>query len=111
MEDGPPIFSQDITCPDLLDFTVYKVLDTGLSPTMAALSRAFSYLQNSLRAAPRSLAATKGISFDFFSYRYLDVSVPYVCLLSPMYSVQDTTEVVGFPIQKSTGQRLFATSP
>ena len=81
MEDGPPIFSQDITCPDLLDFTTYKISDTGLSPTMAALSRAFSYLQCSLRATPLSLAATQGISFDFFSYRYLDVSVPYVCLL------------------------------
>jgi hypothetical protein len=82
LEDGPPIFSQDITCPDLLDFTTYKISDTGLSPTMAALSRAFSYLQCSLRATPRSLAATKGISFDFFSYRYLDVSVPYVCLFN-----------------------------
>ena len=82
MEDGPPMFSQDITCPDLLDFTTYKILDTGLSPTMAALSRAFSYLQCSLRAGPLSLAATKGISFDFFSSGYLDVSVPRVCLLN-----------------------------
>ncbi len=29
-------------------------------------------------AVPRSLAATYGISFDFYSYRYLDVSVPRV---------------------------------
>ena len=28
---------------------------------------------------PRSLATTEGISFDFFSSRYLDVSVPWVC--------------------------------
>ena len=27
-------------------------------------------------ANPRSLAATKGISIDFFSFRYLDGSVP-----------------------------------
>ena len=27
-------------------------------------------------AVPRSLAATKGVSIDFFSSRYLDVSVP-----------------------------------
>lgn len=26
-----------------------------------------------------SLAATQEISIDIFSYRYLDVSVPYVC--------------------------------
>ena len=29
-------------------------------------------------ALPRSLAATEGISFDFFSSGYLDVSVPQV---------------------------------
>ena len=32
------------------------------------------------RAGPRSLAATKGISVDFFSYGYLDVSVHHVRL-------------------------------
>ena len=31
-------------------------------------------------AVPRSLAATYGITFVFFSSRYLDVSVPWVCL-------------------------------
>ena len=33
-------------------------------------------------AAPRSLAATRGISVDFFSSGYLDVSVPRVRLLT-----------------------------
>jgi hypothetical protein len=33
-------------------------------------------------AFPRSLAATEGISIDFFSYRYLDVSVPCVNFLT-----------------------------
>ena len=75
MEDGPPMFSQDITCPDLLVFTVKKISDTGLSPTLATLPNVFSYLQHSLRAGPRSLAATKGISVDFCSSGYLDVSV------------------------------------
>ena len=32
-------------------------------------------------ALPRSLATTKGITFVFFSYGYLDVSVPLVSLL------------------------------
>ena len=59
-----------------------KVLDTGLSPTMAALSRAFSYLHQHFRAGPLSLAATQGISIDFFSSGYLDVSVPRVCLFN-----------------------------
>ncbi len=33
-------------------------------------------------AVPLSLAATRGISFDFFSSGYLDVSVPLVRLLT-----------------------------
>ena len=33
-------------------------------------------------AIPRSLAATEGVSIDFLSYRYLDVSVPCVGSLS-----------------------------
>ena len=39
MEDGPPMFKQDITCPVLLDFTIKVVWCTGLSPTTAGLSR------------------------------------------------------------------------
>eukprot|EP00828_Plagiopyla_frontata_P005492 TRINITY_DN1221_c0_g1_i5.p1 TRINITY_DN1221_c0_g1~~TRINITY_DN1221_c0_g1_i5.p1 ORF type:complete len:206 (-),score=-29.96 TRINITY_DN1221_c0_g1_i5:24-641(-) len=35
----------------------------------------------SVWANPRSLAATSGISVDFFSWGYLDVSVPPVCLI------------------------------
>ena len=41
-------------------------------------------------ALPRSLAATQGIDFSFSSSGYLDVSVPLVYLLLPMYSVIDT---------------------
>ncbi len=40
-------------------------------------------------APPRSLAATRGISFDFFSWSYLDVSVRSVGLHLPMYSGAD----------------------
>ena len=43
---------------------------------MAKLSRIFCWTKKSLRADPLSLAATNGISIDFFSSRYLDVSVP-----------------------------------
>ena len=42
-------------------------------------------------AAPLSLAATWGISVDFFSSGYLDVSVLRVCFHVPMYSVRDDT--------------------
>ena len=39
-------------------------------------------------AGPRSLATTEGVSVDFLSSGYLDVSVPRVCFLNPMYSGQ-----------------------
>ncbi len=39
--------------------------------------------RHSVWAIPRSLAATSGISIDYFSCRYLDVSVPYVRSLMP----------------------------
>ena len=41
LEDGPPMFSQSFTCSDLLDFTLKKFSYTGLSPSMATLSRVF----------------------------------------------------------------------
>ena len=69
------MFSQDFSCPDLLDFTKERISCTGLSPSTASLSSDFHYPKNCLRANPRSLAATYGISFDFFSSGYLDVSV------------------------------------
>ena len=45
---------------------------------MVKLPNLLSFFFNCLRAVPLSLAATNRISVDFFSYRYLDVSVPYV---------------------------------
>ena len=44
LEDGPPIFRQDFTCPALLVSSLVPHTEfsrTGLSPTTAALSRAF----------------------------------------------------------------------
>ncbi len=41
LEDGPPMFNQGFTCPGLLVFIQHALSCTGLSPTMAALSRAF----------------------------------------------------------------------
>ena len=53
---------------------------TGLSPTLAPLSRGFQLLHKHHRAGPISLATTFGVSVDFLSYGYWDVSVPRVCL-------------------------------
>ena len=41
LEDGPPIFRQSFTCSVLLDFTLIQLSHTGLSPSMARLSRLF----------------------------------------------------------------------
>ena len=51
---------------------------TGLSPTMVNFSTLFRFLYIYPSAGPISLATTFGVSVDFLSYRYLDVSVPCV---------------------------------
>ena len=48
---------------------------TGLSPTMARLSRRFRFLTFGHWPGPRSLATTNGVSVDVLSSGYLDVSV------------------------------------
>ena len=57
-------------------------------------------------ALPLSLAATQGISFDFFSSGYLDVSVPRVGSLSG-----DRTSPAGFPHSDISGSSLACSSP
>ena len=112
LEDGPPMFSQDSTCPDLLDFTLKKNSNTGLSPSMVELPNSFFFLQQSLRAVPLSLAATNRISVDFFSYRYLDVSVPRVRFIYPMNSDKDTWVISsGFPHSEISGSKLNCQLP
>ena len=56
---------------------------TGLSPAMAPISRGFHYHTDyHVQALPISLATTLGISVDFFSCSYLDVSVRHVRFVS-----------------------------
>ena len=45
-----------------------------------------------MSAAPISLATTLGISVDFFSSRYLDVSVPEVRFNVSMYSTRNNVQ-------------------
>ena len=54
---------------------------TGLSPTMARLSRRFRFLRPGHWPGPRSLATTSGVSVDVLSSGYLDVSVRRVCFV------------------------------
>ncbi len=79
LEDGPPIFRQDFTCPALLVVHLvpqscfriqgYHLLWPGF-PSRSANTTAKEY-----KALPISFATTLGISVDFCSCSYLDVSV------------------------------------
>ena len=114
-----------MSCGTLDPASVLLVSPTGLSPCVAALPKAFGY-QNRLHIAvqtpqrllltvwplPRSLATTCGISVDFFSSPYLDVSVQAVPhrnlwiqlrLLKYCFS--------GFPHSEIRGSMLICSSP
>ncbi len=91
--------------------TKNEISCTGLSPTMADISRSFHYLNlYHIQAIPRSLATTDGISVDFFSSSYLDVSVHSVRFHVPMYSVRDTL-AGGFPHSDIAGSKLYCQLP
>ena len=81
-----PPFSDRISRVPPYSRTATLSTRTGLSPALAALSIAFRFLRYSHWPGPRSLATTNGVSIDVLSSRYLDVSVPWVCLKPPMYS-------------------------
>ena len=120
LPDGPGGFVQGFTCPALLRIPLSITLFTctGLSPAMVPLSRGFQFIKHQMSwsynpsiavttlgwANPRSLATTNGITIVFSSFRYLDVSVPWVCLLNGYYIFN----IVGFPIRKSTDQIVCA---
>ena len=84
-----------MSCGTLDPASATSISPTGLSPCIAALPNAFGYrkwLQIAVRTPgillhpvwpfPRSLATTYGISVDFFSSPYLDVSVRAVPLIN-----------------------------
>lgn len=115
LEDGPPIFRQDFTCPALL--VAHLVLSYCFRLQGYHLlwphfpERSANNTNKECKAHPISLATTLGISVDFFSCGYLDVSVHRVRFTWPMYSAMDTPYGVGFPIRTSPDQSLFASSP
>jgi hypothetical protein len=87
------------------DFVYGAITHYGCTSQSIPLPHKFS-------ADPRSLAATKGISFDFFSSGYLDVSVPRVRLLAPIYSGQDTQLTLGgSPHSEISGSKVSCHLP
>lgn len=107
------------TCP------ASPVYNTGLSPSMAALPRAFFY-QCPLDAGPTTpVSKLTGLGLyafarrylrnlcDFFSCRYLDVSVPYVRSSVTSFSSPGYLYFYrqGCPIRKPPGRSLHNSSP
>ena len=83
-----------MSCGTLDTASAHSISPTGLSPCIATLPNVFGYrkgLHFAVRTPgilllpvwplPRSLATTYGISVDFFSSPYLDVSVQAVPLI------------------------------
>ena len=101
LEDGPPIFRQDVTCPALLIGSLvphdrFRIRGCHplwqAFPDLSAVARAIGAW-----AAAISLAATFAISVDFFSWSYLDVSVRSVRLTHLCIQCVILTKVSGFP--------------
>ncbi len=124
LEDGPPIFNQDFSCPDLLFVTTTSssfkygaiTLCGWLFQTILLNHDAFDNWALSL-----SLATTQEISVDFFSYGYLDVSVLRVRFLNLCIQlrmahvlfilVRTNKAWAGFPHSDIAGSMLVANSP
>ena len=101
MEGGPPVFPPGFTCPAVLriqlaDFT-FRIRDYHslwwAVPCPSAKLPQYRYVVHTPRILllsvwplPRSLATTSGISVDFFSSPYLDVSVQAVPHIRLFYS-------------------------
>ena len=62
-------------------------------------------------ALPISLATTHGISIDFFSSRYLDVSVPWVRFAILCIQIAISFKKEGFPHSDISGSSLVVSSP
>ena len=130
MEGGPPYFPQGSSCLVVLwilaCLRTFRIRDSY--PLWSARSSASFcyalriimpvlnpdlYCYSSVWALPRSLATTYGISVDFFSCRYLDVSVPYVSPLHTMDSCAGTRALTsgGFPHSEIHGSTAVCAFP
>ena len=102
MEGGPPVFPPGSTCPAVLWILLpnfrFRLQDSHLLWCVFPYTSAnFHCKRNAVRTPrillplvwplPRSLATTSGISVDFFSSPYLDVSVQAVPHVHLFYSM------------------------
>jgi hypothetical protein len=96
-------------------YGIITLSDTSFQifPLHLCLATAQSYNPNIAEtilvwANPRSLATTYGITFVFFSYGYLDVSVPHVCFQSSWMICSSHT---GLPHSEIYGSKVICTLP
>ena len=128
MEGGPPIFPRDFSCPAVLRIhasrstfrlRAFHPLRTTF-PSRSAKSYSITrvhtpaILLQRVWPLPRSLATTCGISVDFFSSPYLDVSVqavPFIYLyLRFQYMIRGYCPR-GFPHSDICGSMRVCHSP
>ena len=131
LEGGPPCFPPGFTCPAVLGHRQAGVAlrvrgSNPLRPGFPSGSARASLCNRTVDGPttparlslgpvwplPRSLATTGGISFDFSSSGYLDVSVPRVPLtyLLIQYAIHDSSSCV-FPHSEICGSKLICSSP
>ena len=101
-----PLYSSKISRVPLYSRVYLSITFTGLSPSLVSISILFKFSQINYRPDPFSLATTNGISIDFFSSGYLDVSVLQVVSLNLCIQFKVPHKVVGFPIRKFSDQNL-----
>src|ERR1700710_3338349 len=63
---------------------MFALLVRGYHPLRLCFPDRFQLSRIDHWPGPRSLATTNGVSVDVLSSRYLDVSVPWVCLKPPI---------------------------
>ena len=131
LEGGPPCFPPGFTCPAVLGHRQAGVAlrvrgSNPLRPGFPSGSARASLCNRTLDGPttparlslgpvwplPRSLATTGGISFDFSSSGYLDVSVPRVphVHLCVQCTLRDSSSRV-FPHSDISGSKLICSSP
>ena len=116
-------FRQDFSCPALLRILlcIINLYVRDYHPLWSLFpKRSISFISTTSQsyyptnaetivvwAVPRSLATTGGITVVLFSYRYLDVSVPCVCLPEGIIHLQ----CIGLPHSEICGSKVICTYP
>ena len=101
-----PLYSSRISRVPLYSRNLLNITHTGLSPSVVSFSKLFKLSYYCYWPSPLSLATTNGISIDFFSSGYLDVSVLQVISLNLLIQFKVTHKVLGFPIRIFSDQNL-----